>query len=147
MKKLLTELLEQLKFDGKDYRTESFSSIQEAIEIELQKPDPEPTAWMWQSDKKHYERKFFEYELEAQLTKSQLQGEIYPLFKEKPLFPSIKQLIANAVRVDSWENEFGHVMAQEPGFGDDSKGNATLLLDEVVISKKLKQLLGRLNNE
>ena len=45
MKKLLTELLEQLKFDGKDYRTESFPSIQEAIEIELQKPDPETKAY------------------------------------------------------------------------------------------------------
>ena len=45
MNKLLNELLEQLKFDGKDYRTESFPSIQDAIEQELAKLKQEPIVW------------------------------------------------------------------------------------------------------
>ena len=43
---------------------------------------------------------------------------------------ALKARIKNGVRVDSWENQFGHVMAEQPGFGDTSLGNATLLLDE-----------------
>lgn len=46
MKKLLKELLQMLEFESKDYRTESFPSIQDAIKQELARPEQEPVAWV-----------------------------------------------------------------------------------------------------
>lgn len=42
MRQLLIELRSALEFDGKDYRTESYPSIRDAIDEELAKPWQEP---------------------------------------------------------------------------------------------------------
>lgn len=41
MKQLLIELRKALAFDGRDYRTESYTSICRAIDAELAKPEPQ----------------------------------------------------------------------------------------------------------
>ena len=69
MKKLLTELLEQLELDGKDYKTKSFRSIQQAIKKELKKPDLQPAGFLIETNvyTKYYheeDRLLFERDLE-----------------------------------------------------------------------------------
>lgn len=56
MKKLLKELLQQLEFESKDYRTESFPSIQDAIKQELEKQEQKPVAYLMDGEL------FFPYE-------------------------------------------------------------------------------------
>lgn len=58
----------------------------------------------------------------------QLQAERDLVIKERD---ALKAKIDSGVMVDAWKNQFGHAMANEPGFGEGNEGcNATLIIDD-----------------
>lgn len=113
----------------------------EALKSKHTEPDqePEPVAWMWQSDNyaTRFSQRIFELFDEADDMRNRHGGNLYPLyFEASPNAKRIAELesrINNGVRVYAHQDRIDGFTAatnRDLSYSGKMKANATLLLDE-----------------
>ena len=86
-RELLKQALEALIWEhgGEPLPTLTVAAI-DAITAELANPEPEPVAWLWQSDNyaTTFSQRIFQYKIEADQMIIRHSGKLYPLYTSPP---------------------------------------------------------------
>jgi hypothetical protein len=79
-----------------------------SIYIELAKPEPEPVAWLWQSDNyaTTFSQRIFQYKLEADQMIIRHSGKLYPLYTSPPARKSLSDDEIDSIKFYQISSDF-----------------------------------------